>query len=104
MKTLLLTLLFPVLLVAGEQTITMSVGGSCGMCKKRIQKAASSVDGVSKATWDKQTKLLTVVMDDTKATKAKITTAVLQEGYDVDSTKASTEQYSKLPDCCKYRE
>ena len=35
------------------KTEKFKVYGNCGMCEKRIEKAASSVDGVSKADWDK---------------------------------------------------
>ena len=32
--------------------ISFGVRGNCGMCKTTIEKAATSLDGVSAATWD----------------------------------------------------
>ena len=49
---------------AADKTEKFKVKGNCGMCEKRIEKAALSVDGVSKADWDKETKKLAVVFDD----------------------------------------
>lgn len=44
----------------GIKTETIKVAGVCEMCKKKIEKAASSVTGVSSASWNEQTQLLTV--------------------------------------------
>ena len=44
------------------KTETIKVSGNCESCQARIEKAAK-VDGVSKASWDKTTKLLTLVYD-----------------------------------------
>ena len=35
-------------------TMSFGVRGNCGMCQKTIEKAANSVEGVSKAIWDKE--------------------------------------------------
>ena len=42
---------------------SMKVSGNCGMCKERIEKAATAADGVESAVWDKETKKLTVTVD-----------------------------------------
>ena len=42
---------------------TFGVRGNCGMCKKTIEKAANSVDGVSKADWIKDKKMMMVSFD-----------------------------------------
>jgi periplasmic mercuric ion binding protein len=51
---------------AGEKTEKFKVKGNCGMCEKRIEKAANSVDGVSKRDWNKETKVIEVNFDDAK--------------------------------------
>ncbi|NQW30450.1 MAG: cation transporter [Ignavibacteria bacterium] len=101
---ILAALLMPLTMIAAEQTLTMKVSGNCGSCKKRIVKAAEQVEGVSSADWDKKTKKFTVVFDDEKTNKKSISTAVLSAGYDVEDLKADNKAYSKLPDCCKYRD
>jgi len=51
---------------AQSKTAKFKVNGNCGMCEKTIEKAANSVDGVSKADWNKETKQMQVVFDSTK--------------------------------------
>ncbi|MEN9281119.1 MAG: hypothetical protein RL594_54 [Bacteroidota bacterium] len=107
MRTCLLviaTLLLPLTLLAAEQKVTLKVAGNCGSCKKRIVKAAESIDGVSDAAWDKKTKTFTAVYDDAKATPEAIKKAIAAAGYDAEDVKGNDEAYSKLPDCCRYRD
>ena len=87
---------------AGVKTEKMKVSGNCGMCESRIEKAVKAVDGVSKADWNKDTKILEVTFDDTKTNTDKIEVAVAAVGHDTPHHKASTEVYDKLPGCCKY--
>ena len=87
---------------AGNKTEKFEVKGNCGMCEKRIEKAALSVDGVSKADWDKETKKLAVIFDEGKTNIDKIEVAVAKVGHDTPKHKASDEVYSELPGCCKY--
>ena len=72
------------------------------MCESRIEKAVKTVDGVSKADWNKDTKILEVTFDDTKTTSDKIEVAVAKVGHDTKNHKATTEVYDELPGCCKY--
>lgn len=87
---------------AGTKTEKIDVKGNCGMCEKRIEKAASAVDGVSKADWNKETKKLEVTFDDTKTSVDKIELAVATVGHDTPNHKTSKEVYDKLPGCCQY--
>ncbi len=87
---------------AGNKTEKIEVKGNCGMCEKRIEKAASAVEGVSKADWNKETKVLEVTFDDAKTSAEKIEKAVAAVGHDTKNQKAATEVYDKLPGCCKY--
>ncbi len=87
---------------AGNKTEKIEVKGNCGMCEKRIEKAASSVEGVSKADWNKETKHLEVTFDDSKTSLEKIEVAVAKVGHDTPHHKATTEVYDELSGCCKY--
>ena len=107
MKTKILSLaalfmLGSISVFAANKTEKIEVKGNCGMCEKRIEKAASSVEGVSKADWSKETKKLDVTFDDTKTSLDKIEVAIAKVGHDTPKHKATEDVYNKLPDCCKY--
>ena len=87
---------------AGNKIEKIEVKGNCGMCEKRIEKAALAVPGVSKADWNKETKKMEVVFDDSKTNLDKIEVAIAKVGHDTKNHKATTEVYDKLPGCCKY--
>jgi mercuric ion binding protein len=87
---------------AGSKTEKIEVKGNCGMCEKRIEQAALAVPGVSKADWDKKTKKMEVVFDDSKTNADKIEAAVAKVGHDTKNHKSTTEVYNELPGCCKY--
>ena len=57
------------------------------MCEARIEKAAKSVEGVSKADWNKDTKMMEVTFDDAKTNVDKVETAIAKVGHDTDTTK-----------------
>lgn len=82
---------------------TIVVEGNCGMCKKRIENAAY-IPGVKRAEWDKTTKELKVVYSEKKTSLAKIEASIAKAGHDAGETKATEEDYKKLPDCCAYGE
>ncbi len=87
---------------AGEKTEKFKVYGNCGMCEKRIEKAAKSVDGVSTADWDKKTKMMEVTLDDSKTDVHKVHMAIAKAGHDTKMHKAKNEVYNELPGCCQY--
>ncbi len=87
---------------AGNKTEKIKVKGNCGMCETRIEKAALSVEGVSKAEWDKKTKVLEVTFDEAKANSDKVEKAVAKVGHDTPHYKADDEAYKNLPGCCHY--
>ena len=88
---------------AGSKTEKIEVKGNCGMCEKRIEKAAMSIDGVSKADWNKETKQMELVFDDTKTDLDKVEVAIAKVGHDTPKHKAPDAVYKALPDCCLYR-
>lgn len=85
-----------------SKTETIKVSGNCDMCKARIEKAAK-VDGVTKAEWNKATKLLAVTFDPAKTNTDAIGKEVAAAGHDTEKIKAEAKAYDKLPGCCKYR-
>jgi periplasmic mercuric ion binding protein len=85
-------------------TETLKVSGVCGMCKKRIEKAAFGVKGIESAKWNVKDQLLTVTFDSKKTTKEAIANRIAAAGHDVEMVKAADKSYSKLPDCCRYRD
>jgi len=87
---------------ATTKTETIKVSGNCDMCKARIEKAAK-VDGVSKAEWNKETKLLAVTYDPAKTNADAIGKKIAATGHDTEKIKAEAKAYDKLPGCCKYR-
>jgi Cu(I)/Ag(I) efflux system membrane fusion protein len=78
------------------------VYGNCGMCKKRIEKAATSLDGVSKADWNKDTKMIEVSFDAMQIKVEDIHSAIADVGHDTDKVTAKDNTYNDLPGCCKY--
>ena len=81
---------------------SFGVRGNCGMCKKTIEKAANSVEGVSKAVWNKDQKKVDVSFDNSKTNEMAIQKAVAASGYDTEKVKGNLEAYDGLPGCCKY--
>ena len=84
------------------KTEAIKVAGNCGMCKERIETAAK-VDGVSKAEWNKDTKMLTLAYDPSKVKSDDVQKKVAAVGHDTEKYKADTKTYNGLPGCCKYR-
>ena len=81
---------------------TFKVYGKCGMCKKRIEKAANQLDGVSEANWDVDSKEFTARYDEAKVSEKEIQEKIASVGHDTEKVKATDEAYSSLPGCCKY--
>ena len=78
------------------------VSGNCETCKKTIEKAAGSLDGVNAVDWNMETKQIHVSFNKDKTSLDKIHKAIANAGYDTDKEKASEEAYNNLPACCQY--
>lgn len=102
LSSVALFLMGTVSVFAGNKTAKIEVKGNCGMCETRIEKTVKAVDGVSKADWSKETKMLEITFDDAKTSVDKIEMAVAKVGHDTPHHKAAEGVYNKLPDCCKY--
>lgn len=84
-----------------SQTESFKVWGNCGMCKKTIENSLK-ISGVSKAEWNKETKMMTVTYNSKKITLAQIHKNIASVGYDTELETAYDEVYNKLHGCCKY--
>ncbi len=87
---------------AQAKTEKFEVKGNCGMCEDRIEKAAKSVDGVSTADWNQETKMMELSFDESKTSVQKVQMAIAGVGHDTPMHKAKDEVYNALPGCCKY--
>ncbi len=85
-----------------SKTEEFKVYGNCGMCEARIEKAAKSVDGVTTADWDKETKMIEVTYDPAKVNLLDIQKAIAKVGHDTEKVKAEDKVYNDLPGCCHY--
>lgn len=86
---------------APGMTAKFKVYGNCGMCEKRIEKAAK-IKGVKLADWDVDSKILTIHFDEKKVTPGKVHQAVAAVGHDTDKVRAKDKVYAKLHGCCQY--
>lgn len=86
---------------AQTKTEKIKVLGNCSGCKKRIENALKDA-AITTATWDKETKFLTVSYDSTKINNAAILQKIANVGHDTPKNKAKNEVYDKLPSCCQY--
>ena len=84
------------------KTETIKVSGNCGMCKERIETAAK-MNGVTSATWNKETKVLTLAYNPTVVKSDDVQKKIAAAGHDTEKFKADDKAYAKLPGCCKYR-
>lgn len=103
-KTLLIAAcaIMSVTLFAQEiKTATIKVNGSCGMCKKKIETAAKQ-PGVTKADWNKDTHVLTLMYDAAKVNTDSVQKKIAAVGYDTEKFKASDKAYGELDECCQY--
>ena len=86
---------------AGPKTESFKALGKCGMCKDRIETGLK-MDGVTKATWDEKTQMVTVTYDPSKTTVDAMQKKVASLGHDTDKYHAADDVYAKLPGCCHY--
>lgn len=88
---------------AKNKTEKFRVNGQCGMCEKRIENAATSIEGVETAKWDKESQNMEVSFDDKKTNTKQIQTSIAMAGHDTELFSASDKKYAELPGCCKYQ-
>jgi len=104
---LVLACLFSLTMVAQEKKsknkkVVIKVAGNCGMCEKRIEKAAYSVKGVKNAEWHVDCQDIHLVIDETKCSADDVAKAIAAVGHDTGTVKAYDTVYDKLHGCCNY--
>ncbi len=82
------------------QKDTVTVHGVCGMCKKKIEKAAKEA-GAIVATWSKESKVLKVSYNPASTSNQKIQESIAAVGYDTRDLKAKEDAYNSLEECCR---
>jgi copper chaperone CopZ len=82
-------------------TVEMKVWGNCGKCKTRIEKAAK-IKGVQKASWDIDSKMLTLTYTPQYVKLEKVHERIAMAGHDTENLYAPKGKYLGLPACCKY--
>ena len=85
----------------GNQT-SFGVKGNCGMCKKTIETAALSLDGVFSAEWNGKTKQISIVYDPQVVELLNIHKSIANSGYGTELVEYNMDNYSELPLCCQY--
>jgi periplasmic mercuric ion binding protein len=86
---------------AASKTVSVKVWGNCESCKTRIEKAAK-INGVEKADWNIQTKILTLAYNPSIVTSEEVQKKIAAVGHDTELYKADDKAYNNLPGCCKY--
>lgn len=85
-----------------DTTASFKVYGNCGMCQKTIEGALSEVEGVEEASWNMNTKMISVSYEKAKISEDQIKEKIAAVGYDTDSHRAKQETYDALHSCCQY--
>ena len=88
-------------IVDGLSNTSFKVWGNCDMCKETIETSLK-VDGISKADWNVDSKILSVSYDATKITLDQIQKNIASVGYDNEKYKGDDKAYNELADCCQY--
>lgn len=85
----------------GMTSLTFKVWGNCEMCKETIEGSLKT-EGITKADWNVDTKILTVEFDTAKISLDQIQKNIASVGYDTEKYKGDDKAYSELADCCQY--
>lgn len=84
------------------ETITFKVSGNCTMCKNRIESALKANTAVQQATWDSDTKIVTVVYNPHVISSGQLHQLVADAGHDTEKVHAADAAYKSIPKCCQY--
>ena len=71
----------PKMNLTNTKTESFKVWGNCESCQKRIEKAAK-MDGVAKAEWNKETKMLALVYNPSKVKSDDVLKKIASVGHD----------------------
>jgi copper chaperone CopZ len=88
---------------SGFRHAEIRVSGNCEMCRETIESSLQ-IPAVKKAHWEPETGILEVDFDSKSISLHQIRQKIAAAGYDTDSVRADQKAYSKLHECCQYRE
>ena len=83
-------------------TTNITVGGTCEMCKARIEKTVD-VKGVKYAEYTLAEHKLEITYVPSKISEEQLHKILNEVGHDTNKSKATDAQYDKIHTCCKYR-
>jgi periplasmic mercuric ion binding protein len=84
-----------------SNTVSFKTSAVCGMCKQRIERDLGLTKGVSNASLDLKTKIVTVSYNTKKTSPAALKKAITKIGYDADEMLAVQKSHDALPACCQ---
>lgn len=87
--------------INGVVTSTFKVWGNCNMCKETIEGSLKS-EGILKADWNVDSKIMTIAYDDKTITLDQIQKNIASVGYDNNKYKGDDKAYDELHSCCQY--
>lgn len=73
----------------------------CDMCKNKIEKYLSRVDGIKSVKVDVKKKTTSVVYITDRINLETVKAEIANCGYDADEVSAEPDAYKRLPKCCK---
>src|SRR5689334_5821490 len=85
-----------------DTSVSFRVFGVCVQCKHRIEKALK-INGVQSASWDVDSKMLSVRYVPETVSLDQLHKTIAAAGHDTEKEKATDEAYKALPECCHYR-
>ncbi len=94
-------ILFPMMAFVQEnpEKAEFKVHGNCGGCKATIEKAAM-IDGVTKADWSVETKMLSLTYDSETVSLDDIYQKIADTGYSFDRIEAKSSDCQEKPTNC----
>ena len=87
--------------ISNSKTETVKVNGNCDICKTAIEKAGTAKK-ISTTSWNKDSKMATILYDSKKTTLDAVLKKIALAGYDNQQFLAPDEVYNKLESCCRY--
>lgn len=86
-----------------NETASFKVYGNCEMCKKRIETALLKNQSISSATWDINTKIVTIIYNPHMISLDAIHQIIADAGHDTEKISAQDSTYKNLMGCCQYK-
>ncbi len=78
------------------------VRGACGMCAERIEETAIKKGRAEEASYNIDSQILTVSIDEKKISITDVQWEIAQAGHATGNFDVPSEVYSDLPLCCQY--